>query len=411
MLIPIDTPAIDSFSLTIPKDKIKIIDERFCSRIVVYYCDADDYETDEDNKIIEHPPKPFVYTYNGITLRLTWVNRMDAKREQSEFLQITLSAKLLRERYFQGIQLYNIDYILHEINSLNVIKIAREDFMQGLVSDVDFCLNYRISQDSFIRTNEKIISLARAGFSKFFNFFKKTKTVRNVNKTFDENYQTKLYTNLGLDINSRSNARPSTPYLKNYFKQIELTTKSRDFYLEFLVPELEKRNDTIKNLARIEYTIKGSKHKQRLLKKGLLINNYKTLHDLLCVSNAEMKKIIYSGFHDYINTPKTIARQTDTKGISPTDYLIVNMIKMLIEAGKDTSQILSCVEGLERKQKSRTKSKVEKLINHALKDNLSLKSQDTANKEVNTFFEKIENLGFEQMGIDPEQLPKKPFKK
>ena len=374
-MIPIDTAHIDSLSLSIPKEDITVIDKNLCRRIVTYYYDTDDFDDLLQN------PKPLVFQKNGITIRLKWLNLIQPNGTSKEYLNITLSSKLLLGRYFQGITIYNVKYAFFELMSLKVFSCTLDQFLNGQVSDVDICINYNISQESFIRTNQKIISLAKPGFSRYFNWFCKKK--RNSD----------MIINLGLDINSREKAKPSTPYLKHYFKTVELLTKSFDFYDMFLAQELDSKNCSINNLARIEYTIKGHKHKSRLIKRGLLPYSYKTLKELLFVKEENLRKIVYSGFEDYIYIPQRETFTRDVKELSPTDIIMLRFMEKLIHKGYEEIDILEVVSDFETKQKSRSKSKLKKLLKHLRTSNLSVDTQLKNNEEINNFFNKLNNNG------------------
>lgn len=371
-MIPLETPKIDSFSLAIDRSKIEIMNKNITSKVLLYYYDTEDWDDELQNA------KPFVYQYCGITIRLRFATRMQSQGVTKEFLIVTISSKILRERYFQGITLYNIKYIYFELMSLNVFRCSMQDFMESLVSDVDVCIDYRITLDSFIRTNKKIMSYALTGYNKFFNWFEKKKRG--------------IFTNVGLDINTRQKARPAHPYIKNYFKSVELTQKSWEFYKEFLKPIFDKNAVSINDLGRMEYTIKNSRHKQRLLKKNLLPYEFKTLKDLLRIEKSYLKRIIYSGFEEYMHLPDyENSKEVEIKDLSPTEVALLIYQQKIIALGGTESAIFSPLENFTGTQKSRLKSKLEKIYTHLKTQNLSLKNQVQQNEEVNNFFERFRN--------------------
>lgn len=380
-MIPINTPCIDSLNLTIDKDKIQVLDQSLTSRILTYFVDIDMIDDDPENI---KPPKPYVHTKNGVTIRLMWVQYFDRSNKQITKLSITLSSKLLLNRYFQGITIYNVEYLYMELMSLNVFKCSYKDFLNSAVNDVDICLNYRITENSFLKLQNLLIGVCRSGFNKFFNLFA-TKTPKRKPESLPNNW-TYDHINLGLDINTRQKAKPATPYIKNYFKEIELQTKSLEFYELYLKDDLKLNNDTIKDLARVEYTIKGYRQKKRLFDNSILVHNYSTLKELLLIPKEDFKDVIKSGFSDYILKPEREKFEIDKKGLSPTDALICDLMIQLVETGKtelDIKRVLNSYVGVE---KSRLKKKIENLLKHNRLNNLSFKSKLKENTEIQSFF-------------------------
>lgn len=368
-MIQYDLPTIDSFSLSIPIENCEIINDNFLSRVVTYYYDTDTFDDELQNA------KPLVFTYDGITIRFRIAEKLNGKT-LNKFIIVTISSKLLKSRYFEGITLNNIELIYKEIHSLNVFKCSYSDFLDSYVSDVDLCLNYKISEETFLNANKKLISFSLPGKNRFFNLFEKKDKFGN-------------YINLGLDINTRPKAKPSTPYIKNYYKTIELTTKSLEFYTKFLKNELHEKNQSIRNLARIEYTIKGYKQKERLQKRKLLKTSYKTLSDLLNLKPKEMSRIIYSGFSEYCLVPKRDYQKNNYKSLSPQDSLILNYMGQLLNKGADKIDLYEILNSFEGNRKSRLKSKIDTLYKHLITDNLSLKNQMDINEELNKFLDKL----------------------
>ncbi len=366
-----DSAHIDSLSLSIPIENCTILNSNFTSRIVTYYYDTEEFDEELQNS------KPLVFTYDGITVRFRIAERFTGKTTH-KFIILTLSAKMLKTRYFQGITIYNTKFLHQEILNLGVIDISYADFLDSRVSDVDVCTNYKIDEFTFVKANKKLITLAQNGKDRFFNFFEKMN-------------RQKQYINLGLEVNSRPKAKPSTPYFKNYYKTIELTTKSLEFYNNFLKNEMLKNNQSIRNLARIEYTIKGFKHKERLIKKGLLKNNFNTLKELLMVPKDQLKKIIYSGFKEYLEIPKNLGSKKSYSGLSPTDALIINYMEQLILSGKDKIDLMEIISMFQGTQRARLKSKINKLWSFIQSNNEALINKHKENEQVQQFIRKIED--------------------
>lgn len=360
-----DNAHIDSLSLSIPFSVCKIINKSLTSRIVTYYYDTEEFDEELQNG------KPLLFSYDGITIRFRIAERLTGTNNTEKFIILTLSSKLLKERYFQGLTIYNIRQVYNEIIKLNVINLDFADFLLSRVSDVDLCTNYKISEEAFYNSNKKIISLAQAGKDRYFNFFAKRDKYKN-------------FTNLGLEVNSRAKAKPSTPYFKNYYKSIELRTKSLEFYSKFLKFPIDK-------VGRIEYTIKGYKHRQRLIKQGYLKEDFKTLNDLLRISSDKLKRIIYSGFKEYCDLPKENNTERNYSDYSPTDMLILEYMEKLINKGCDKIDLFEPLNKLEGTRKSRLKNKIEFLYKNLTTHNKNLNIKQEQNEELQEFFRKIKD--------------------
>jgi len=375
--IPIQEPIIDSLSLLIPLNQVEILNKRLTSETLTYYADIDELEEELSS------PKPIVIEdiENGITTRYRISKMMNGKtQEQVEYLTITLSSKLLKGRYFEGITLDNLKELHKSFMRMRVVKFDLVQMAHAKVLDVDIAINYRILTDNFIKSNKLVEQKLLAGKGKFFNHIIKKDKQGNV-------------LNTGIEFSTRAKATPSTPYLKNYFKGIELQTKSKIFYEKHL-----KKNypiSDIENLARIEYTIKNAKHQKRLIKLKILKKQYHSLLDLLELhrdNSNSLFKIIQSGFTDYMVKREKIKINMETKDLSPIDKVLLHYMAELISFGYDEEKLLSVIQEFETGSvaKSRTKKKLSSLIKHLKDNSLSISAQIKDNTEIQGFFRMID---------------------
>ena len=313
--IPINVPLTDSFSLKIPFNECQILDERLTSNTFIYYETLDAIDSEPN------PPKPMLIQGNGITIRigLCEIPLLDHKtREkiQTKFINLTVSSKLLRQNYFDGISKHNIETLYNEFLSFEVFTCSLETFLNGYISDVDICFNRYCVSPKIFSDSLDILMLQTGNKQK------------HLHKIHDAQ-------NIGLTFNKRDFAKPSIPFIKLYHKEYELLTKSAEFYNIYLFPTY---SEGIKNLTRVEVTIKNYDHKKRLEKFGI-IPSFKTLEEYLNLSQAELYQVIVFSLNSYIELK---ARQK-APNLSPTDHIIYELIQNCIISGYDHKALLNVV--------------------------------------------------------------------
>lgn len=399
--IPIQEPFIDSLSIALPFDQIEIIDSRLGALKQTVYTETGLLENDEkvNSKIVIVNP-------NGITTRYER-KELQYGNERKTVLNITLSAKLLKGRYFEGININNIHGIYKTYMRMRIVRFSFVSFMNARPSDIDITRNFRNDVETFDSILDTIIKNLLPG-----------KAVHLNDKFLSKDNNGNLL-NLGIELSKREKARPSHPHIILYFKQIELLTKSRAFYLKFLEKNYPRK--VIKNLARIEYTIKGSKHFDRLINMGLLKEKPITLVELLNIETYLFGYIINSGIMDYIRNPFGNVVKT-LKELSPTDRVQLNFMSKLIQYGESEQTILQALEDFdihnssekiaksEAQAKSRQKKRINYLYDLLIIESPAIKHIADKNAEVNKFFmDIVKPLVIEKKsGIDEEitLLPK-----
>lgn len=342
-LIPIRTPLIDSLSLSFEIEKFKYLDPRITSQTRTFYNDLEELENDLN------PPKPLPIEHNGIKLRF-WLTQIPIYNSETQqkvkttFVNITISAKLLQEHYFQGITKHTIQQLYSNLLMFGIFTMDFDTFINGYAKDVDICINDRMYEKNF----DSLIS------------YLKEKTL-DQKKHFIKSHQ--KTDNQGIQYNVRNFAKSLNPHFKIYNKEIELYNRSTEFWNTYLYNNYKNQ---IKGLIRAEFTIKNYTHKTYLKNKGYFSEIPKTLKEFLEVPTENYYKIISEqGLPNYLKD-HNFKSPTD---LTPADTIMLSMINALIHKGYGTNEILNFSYDIVREKKtveeatrSRMKKKLKELI-------------------------------------------------
>jgi len=373
-LVPLRTPLIDSLSISWKLSEVKLIDERLTSATRIYY---ETIEAVEDDL---NPPKPMKLSFNGINLRF-WLTEIPIysreleKKIQTTFVNFTLSSKLLKGRYFEGISSKTILYLYNTLMDLEVIRMGYDQFKKGYIKDIDICINDRMKLKHFDQLVHDLNTSVKP-------------TKKHLVKSFHKPH------NIGINFNNRITAKSLSPNYKIYFKQEELLHKSYDFYKHYLKKPLQESGDTINDLVRAEFTIKNYTHKEYLVNKGHIKTMPKTLEDLLNIDLFSLKSIIHlEGLPNYL---KHFSHRLKTK-LSPLDTIIIQFMKELVLLGHSKDSIIKMVSHIKGKddkntqvQQSRTRKKLTELF-EILEESQQFHEMLNTNKTIRTFLK--ETLG------------------
>lgn len=367
-IIKTNIPVFDSIKITIPISKLDYLDPTIQSEYIKVYPELGNYTTSEletNNQI--------TIIRNGIRVRIG-LQALNISGFNKEFTKPTkcittvITSKFLGNKYFDGINNKNIEIIYNELMEMNIFKCSLKTFKTAKYSDTDICLNrYVESQQSWNDILKQLIQQSGTK-QKFFNHFNDVKN-----------------NNIGLEINTRNKATASTPYIKFYHKEFELKSeKNIEFYKKYLEKEY---SNSIKNLTRVEVTIRNSAHRKRLVKKGIT-SQYKNLGELLEMPKKEMYNVITSSLNEYIIKMKRVK----TDKLSPTEYLIFEMIQHLIELGMSYNEILSIAklykgssDNNTKMGKARTKKIINKLFDLAFEKDAKIREKNKINTEVKKY--------------------------
>lgn len=354
---------IDSYKFFIPMDWCTVLDGKFNQRFLnlkVYELTG---ETIEDFQI---ETSKFI-NEKGISLKLAVArikfdgNGIKEKGNKGQdYLVIQPSSKFLKESYFDGINLHNLPTIYNYLISLNVVWFSYESLLKARFTDVDFCLDFKISAEDFKQMTKIINSNVLPGLQSF-------------TKPFNEK------DNLGLQFNYRERATPTKPFLKFYHKSTELIYKSSEFHKNYL----QEFNSTVqKGIGRMEITLKNSKFKNHYGIKAT------SVEDLFNLPYNQIEIM----FHQFLPNYLAKAQRKKTMGETPTETMTMNFISRLIEFGESQDEILYYgLKNIDGKvAKCRTKKTIQNLLQRVNNSDL-LEQNNQSKKEVN---EALKIVGF-----------------
>lgn len=363
-------PKFDSFTISIPFEKCKIIDSTFGESFIKVYSNTAEIEENKDfynNYITKKDSKTQTFVKYKIVEQLTAKGR-------AKFVQIMLTSKLLLKDYFQGINLQNIDFILDRINSEQIIFIEKQTFLSANVTDIDICKDFKLNTKQFNELKKAMIQNVLPN---------KQKYVESKSERAKELF--------GLQLNSRAKATPTNPFAKLYCKTIELQKKSKDFYIQ----NLQEHHDEIikQGIARFEVTIKAQRHKDRLN-----ISHVKTLNELLSLTTAEMNDIYQKIIYQYFKPTKRtfIEISKDLKGY---EIALINSIDWIcmLDSKITTAEILNkLLQGTtNKKQKFDLKKMILRLINEHTILSKKIAQNDSEKEEVTEVLKSLKIYDFE----------------
>lgn len=341
--IPLNVGLIDSLTIYLPLDKIQVLDERLTSEYCVYY--------PETGLLVEdlNPPKAMMINDNGINFRLNRVifPPIKGQSEQQELIRLTLTSKMLFERYFEGLNIDNLQMIVDYINTRNIIKFDLETALNSICNDIDICINYVLDFDAYKESLFYLKKMVKLSKQHQVDIFPRKQTFKN-----DKNF--------GIQYGDRDSGSIGSPFCKFYNKTEELLTHSAEFYNKYIFPQL-RYGLNINNLIRKEITIKNNAVKKNLIKKKLVSqdNAMSTLRDILNLSQDE-KTTICNVQLKYYYEKKQFHISED---LSPTEKIISYYMAKIVELGGDKITLQEPLHLFDCKvQKAVTKKKILKLM-------------------------------------------------
>ena len=347
--IPLNVGLIDSLTLFVELEKIKVIDYKLITPFQVYYEDT--------AEIIEdlNPPKPIYIDSNGIRFRFSKVVWTHPKtKETKEMICITITAKMLRERYFEGINKDNIKDICEYINSHKIISIHLQTLLEATVNDIDICMNYRLEFSAY-----------QSALKMLYEMVKPSK--KHAVELYPRNESQRINENIGLAFSKRETAKIGTPFVKFYNKAFELVNNSAEFYNLYIFPQL-RYGMTIKNLIRKECTIRNSTHKANLIKYKLVrsTDKLKSLNDVLGLTQKELDLIINRQLKFYYEKKQFSVSSELTSIEKVLSYYMYE----LVERGMDKVLLQYPLKLIDCKvNRSRTKKKLKQIMDITFKEN------------------------------------------
>lgn len=317
---------IDSFRWEIELDQIQILSREFNTKL--YLVSSETSEIINDN----FKQNALKIDFNGIKTHYIIRERFHFKSKiKIQYLQILINSKLLEHQYFEGINPQTIHALFQNLLEQGIIHMDYQTFLQGKITDIDFCSDYYTNTTIF----KKLLDKAE-------------------NIVSDRNTPTKKFgtkNNIGLQLSSRDGQKPNKqPFVKWYSKHLELENNSQLFYITYFhgyfSRELGKYLNQYKNLRRVEVTIKNRQHlinvigeKENTLKKVLALDYQKIIENILKKHLDLQQKIIFR------------------QAMSPQHQIIQRLIYIATLSGQTNDDILKDIGSLFTHKKDRHRAK------------------------------------------------------
>lgn len=309
-MITLKIPKIDSLRLLVPLEQVQILDSKFL-KTFVSFCP----ETDEIDESTSHIKTQVYHENNGIKMRFAIAYLMNENKEQTKYLTIGISSKMLKENYFSGINKTNIETIFNYINSLDIIKISKETFLNAKAVDIDFCIDFKLTNTT-----------CKEVFNICYDLTIPSKTIKP--NLFNEK------TNRGIEWGKRTEVHKgykTKQFLKYYAKVLELKHNSTEFYNAYIKDNLNEKtlfaDGTIfatdyneENILRVETTIKNPNHFESY---GIYC---KTLLDLIKIDLTLHSSIFNRPIQTYMNGYKTIQHN---ENLTPYERILIHSLNLL----------------------------------------------------------------------------------
>ncbi|MEX0595527.1 MAG: hypothetical protein WD512_03425, partial [Candidatus Paceibacterota bacterium] len=311
---------LDSFSLLVPIDKVKVIDYKYLSEYSKVYEGGEIEESESFFNSVAYRET------NGIKYKISKITRRWNDKHE-DFIHLIVTAKMLKERYFEGINKSNIESIINSINDLQIVYIDLETALYySRPTDVDICKDWKLIYDEFGNL---------------------TKIVRN-NILYSKTKHIHSFSNSNLQLNERPKGTPGAPFVKFYYKSLELNENSLEFKNAYL------SNQNTNDIARIEVNIKGYAHKKDVSLK------YTTLWDLLNLSQEQMGTAFKKMIKEYMEKKLKAKNKSE---LPPSDLVELNNIEREINQGTTIEELFHYkLKGIEGKAIQRQKKRILALI-------------------------------------------------
>lgn len=366
-------PKIDSYRILIPADKAEIIDKRFGATYVRYYNELDEFEEElTDNN-------SYTVRKKGITTRFQLCKRHidynKGSQNPEDVVLIFVNAKMLGERYLEGITKNNLEVLYEYIQSLNVVKFSYLDFQNSKATDVDFCIDLLDSSlEEHYTTHHRFVNTV---YQNILHTYQGTIKKYKDDSTKIDNAS--RWQGLQTQFAMRTKATPAKPFITIYDKSGELLDgelyytmrvqnrlpsnlaskakkdeASYEFYYNYLKDS--KVNASIcKGITRVECSLRNKKTLDYYGLKSFSIVDY------LNITEEKYRDVCKKMFAKYTTT-QTVVR--DYNEMTPMEQVILNSINQLIRLGMSKTEIEGyLLQGFEDRSQKNNKSRMKGLIN------------------------------------------------
>jgi acyl carrier protein len=356
---------IDSLKYKIPVSLVDYIDYSIVSKVGKFIIDT--------GEVIEDTAKNELKSFkvsDTISIRLGIQQQHNLQtNELIDYLVIYVNSKLLGTSYLQGIHRGNIASIYDLIHKMGIVKMPYEVFCIAECSDIDFKLDEFYTIDEWIKILDEVEARVPLSNSQKDGVFRYNKSKFND-------------LNIGLELGKRDTSTYSRPYIKFYYKEGELLSKSQAFAKENLNPE------DYKNLCRIEATLKNKRHAQEL---GI---DSMRLIDLIMLDHETKLKIFTYAFQKHFKIRSKVVKletiseeQSEDKKLGMKDRMLLTFVQYMVQENKfSKAEIIeflnSNVGNDTRIEKHKRKKLIDELFDVYLMPLPAIKMNET----VNNFF-------------------------
>lgn len=340
--------SIDSLRIRIPKEKVQILDIGMNLHTANVLVDQDTGEVGEVD--VESMKKlGIAKKENGITTRYLEQNIKGSHDIGHDYILILFNSKLLKGRYYEGINSDTIKLIYNELIKQQVVYFEYEDFLNANFTDTDIKIDFKLSG---VEDQQKLVkslsSLTRPSITK----------AKGHSLTITRDA-------IMIQWSKREVATPSSPHLKVYAKDYESASfKTSLFFEKYNVP-------TIDGLTRIEGTIKNKKHW-----KYLGYEDDSTLANLLSLTQEQSKEIITKMSNNHLDN--NISPDVDEGKWTTSQSLASALINYALRKGDSINEVLHYYEphAKDKSQRSKTKALIMEVYNQKYKGTEAAKYSD-----------------------------------
>lgn len=254
---------IDSFKLRILKEDLKglTLPNNLNAKIISIYADTGEIVDSNELGIKDKANTLKLSNDDNITSITIAIESIRTNLNQREYLTLKITSKLLKQRYYDGINSETIINIVEYLNTVG-IGISLEQLLKSEITDIDICKDILINPNEYTTIINKIKT--------------NSKPSKEQNKGYNIFNQKE---NKGIEFSSRKKATPTNAFFKIYNKFLDSNSlKHFNFFKNYGL-------QTDINLHRIEATLKNKKHFEKYN-----LNN--TLETFLNIEQKELSKII-----------------------------------------------------------------------------------------------------------------------
>lgn len=316
---------VDSLKIRIPLKALNSYDKSLNDSYIKVCDETGEPFLNQDGEIRKFKEESNVYDLNGVPLRVGIAKQVRCGRGFDDFLYILINSKQgcaisgIPHSYFKAIDLESICWIWDKMMDLDIIDIEWMDFLKASIpTDIDIKIDHKLPMDEY----KEMLN----------GCFKMTKPSNNRDvgcTTF------KKKGNVGISWSVRETSKYLTsPYLKIYHKGLELEHHSNDFYVQHLSSYYAYSD--LKDIFRIETTIKNKKHLRELNKAiGLDMVDY-NLYELLGLMQSKNEEIAKSIVQKAVNShllprKRSLNMFKDKVDMTPSDCIMFSAMLAFIE--------------------------------------------------------------------------------